>query len=73
MSAFFAIPSAGATFFFSAWIMMIFWGIVAERAGIGTLSYVDSMIATIGLWLAVAPLIAAVARRSRSMFLWRHR
>ena len=68
MFAILAIPSAGGMFFFSAWIVMIFWGIMADRAAVSTLSYVDSMIVTIALWIAVAPLIAAVGRRSGRFF-----
>lgn len=61
---FFAIPAAGGSFFFSAWLTMIFAGIVPGYFGVDrTLSYVESMIATIGLWLIVAPLVGAVGRR----------
>ena len=61
-----AIPSAGASFFFSAWIVMIFWGIVADDVGVETVSYKTAMVITVALWIAVAPLMAVIARRSAS-------
>ena len=64
LRGFFTIPAAGASFFPSAWLMMIFAGIVPGYFGVErTLNYVESMIATIALWLVVAPLLGAVARR----------
>jgi hypothetical protein len=39
---------------------MIFAGITATDLGIKPFGYVTSMIATIGLWLVVAPAIGAV-------------
>ena len=68
---FFAIPATGATFFLSSWLTMIFAGIVPAYFGVvQTLSYVESMIATIGLWLVVAPLVGTVARRGWRMRGW---
>ena len=60
---FMAIPTAGLGFFFSAWLTMIFWGIVGSWVNVKTLGYVDSMVVTIGIWLVVAPLAAAMVRR----------
>ena len=60
--AIFAIPSAGLSFFFSAWIFMIFWGIMADDVWVGTISYIGAMLVTIVLWMAMAPLIAAMGR-----------
>ncbi len=60
--AFMAIPAAGGGFFVSAWILMIFTGIVATDLGITPISYVTSMVATVGLWLAIAPVVGAIAR-----------
>ncbi|MBI3742667.1 MAG: hypothetical protein HY261_00060 [Chloroflexi bacterium] len=66
------IPKAGAVFFFSSWIVMIFWGIVAPDVGVKTISYVKAMVVTIGLWLAVVPLIgAAVASKRKRHGVWR--
>ena len=61
MRAFFSIPSAGAGFFFSSWLTMIFWGILAPDLGLVTISYVKAMVVTIAVWLVVAPLAGAVA------------
>lgn len=60
-----AIPAAGAGFFFSAWLAMMFWGIVAPKLDVETIGYVTAMLVTIGLWLVLAPLIAASVRRTK--------
>ena len=65
MKAFFAIPTAGGGFFFSAWLTMIFWGIIAPDLGLATLGYIKSMLVTIAMWLAVAPLAGAVAGKKQ--------
>jgi len=57
-----AIPAAGVLFFFSSWLTMIFWGIVAPKLGVPTISYTTAMLVTIALWLVIAPLAAAAAR-----------
>jgi hypothetical protein len=57
-----AIPAAGMLFFFSAWLTMVFWGIVAPKLGVPTISYTTAMLVTIALWLVLAPLAAAAAR-----------
>jgi hypothetical protein len=62
MSAFFRLLAAGPMFFVSAWLLMIFAGIVAGDVGIEPFGYVTSMVVTIGLWLTVAPAIGAVAQ-----------
>jgi len=64
-TGFVAIPSAGIGFFASAWLMMIFWGIVAPGFGIKTIGYPTAMLVTIGIWLVVAPFIAAAVKRSK--------
>jgi hypothetical protein len=61
MGAFFRLPAAGLMFFVSAWLLMIFAGIVASDVGIWPFGYGTSMVATIGLWLVVAPAARAVA------------
>jgi hypothetical protein len=61
--SFFAIPAAGAGFFLSAWILMMFVGILADDLGIRPIGYVTSMVVTIGLWLVIAPVVGAIARR----------
>jgi len=62
MGAFFRLLAAGPLFFVSAWILMIFAGIVDTDVGIRPFGYVTSMVVTIGLWLTLAPAIGAVAR-----------
>ena len=62
MNAFFRLVAAGPLFFISAWLLMIFAGIVAADTGIYPFGYLTSMVVTIGLWLAVAPAIGAVGR-----------
>ena len=57
--------AAGPVFFLAAWFLMLFGGIVASDVGIKPFGYVTSMVATIGLWLAVAPAIGAVSRVSK--------
>ena len=62
MGAFFRLLAAGPLFFVSAWILMIFAGIVDTDVGIRPFGYVTSMVVTIGLWLTLAPAIGAVGR-----------
>lgn len=59
---FFKVVSAGPMFFVSAWVLMIFAGVVRSDVGIHPFGYVTSMVVTIGLWLTMAPAIGAVAR-----------
>ncbi|HET9730873.1 MAG TPA: hypothetical protein VFR41_15685 [Acidimicrobiia bacterium] len=66
MSSFFSLPAGGAGFFLSAWLLMIFAGIVHTDVGIKAFGYGTSMVATIGLWLVIAPAAGAIAgTRSR--------
>jgi hypothetical protein len=62
VSAFFRLAAAGPLFFVSAWLLMIFAGIVASDVGIRPFGYLTSMVVTIGLWLTLAPAIGAVGR-----------
>jgi hypothetical protein len=63
MGAFFRLIAAGPMFFVSAWLLMIFAGIVSADTGIRPFGYVTSLVVTIGLWLTLAPAIGAVGRR----------
>ena len=65
MGDFFGIMAAGPFFFVSAWVLMIFAGIVGTDVGVRPFGYVTSMIVTIALWLTVAPAIGAIARAGR--------
>jgi hypothetical protein len=60
VSGFFRLPAAGAMFFVSAWLLMLFAGGLAGDTGIKAFGYLTSMVCTIGLWLVVAPAISAV-------------
>ena len=65
MGDFFGIVAAGPFFFVSAWLLMLFAGIVSADVGIQPFGYVTSMVVTIALWLAVAPAVGAIARAGR--------
>ena len=60
-----AIPTAVAGFFLSAWILMMFWGIIAPDFGVKTIGYPMAMLITIGIWLVIAPLSAAIAKKGK--------
>jgi hypothetical protein len=62
MGSFFGLLAAGPAFFLSAWLLMIFAGIVDRDVGIRPFGYGTAMVVTIGLWLVLAPAIGAVAR-----------
>jgi predicted membrane protein len=49
------------TFFFSAWLAMVFWGMVAPDVGVATIGYPKAMLITIGLWLVLFPLAKSTA------------
>ena len=66
MGAFFRLIAAGPMFFVSAWLLMIFAGIVSSDVGIRPFGYLTSMVVTIGLWLTLAPAIGAVGRAPRT-------
>ncbi len=66
MTAFAKLLAAGPMFFVSAWLLMIFAGIVSTDLGIKPFGYLTSMVVTIGLWLTLAPAIGAVAQRPGS-------
>ena len=59
---YFRIMAAIPGFFLSSFFLMLLWGVIAPDFDIDTISYVKSMLVTITLWLAVAPL-AAVGRK----------
>ena len=61
MTGYFKILAAIPGFFLSSFFLMLLWGAIAPDFDIADSSYVKSMLITITLWLAVAPL-AAVGR-----------
>ena len=56
-----AIPG----FFLSSFFLMILWGVIAPDLNIQTVGYVQAMLITFIIWLAVAPLAAAAGRRKK--------
>lgn len=64
MDSFFKLAAAGPAFFLSAWLLMILGGTIAADIGIRPFAYTTAMVATIALWLAVAPAIGAVSKSS---------
>ncbi len=65
MGSFFGLLAAGPAFFLSAWILMLFAGIVSRDVGVHAFGYLSAMVATIGLWLVLAPAIGAIARATK--------
>ena len=61
MSSFFRLVAAGPFFFVSAWLLMIFAGIVATDVGIRPFGYLTAMVVTVALWLTLAPAVGAIA------------
>ena len=59
-----SLPAAGA-FFFSAWLVMVFWGMLAPDLGIPKIGYPRALLVTIALWLAVFPLVGVLGFRNR--------
>ena len=62
MDTFFKLIAAGPLFFVSAWLLMIFAGIVGAEVGIHPFGYLTAMVVTVALWLTLAPAIGAVGR-----------
>ena len=59
---YFRILAAIPGFFLSSFFVMLLWGAISPDFGIDSITYVESMLVTITLWLGVAPL-AAVGRK----------
>ena len=64
MSDFVKVIAAGPMFFASAWVLMIFAGIVYQDVGIHPFGYVTPVLLTTGLGGMLAPAIGAVAGRT---------
>jgi hypothetical protein len=62
VDTFFKLVAAGPLFFVSAWLLMLFAGVVSTDVGIRPFGYVTSMVVTIALWLTLAPAIGAIGR-----------
>jgi ABC-type sugar transport system permease subunit len=56
---YFRILAAIPGFFLSSFLLMLIWGwLITPEFGLATISYVQSMLITVTLWIAVAPLAA---------------
>ena len=62
---YFTILAAVPGFFLSSFFFMLLWDVISPRIGLVDINYVTSMLITITLWIAVAPLAAAAARRNK--------
>jgi len=60
---YFTILAAIPGFFLSSLLLMLLWGVIAPKIGVADINYVTAMLITITLWLAIAPLAAAAARK----------
>ena len=60
-----AIPTAVGGFFFSSFLAMLFWGIIAPWFEVRTIGYPEAMVITIALWLVVVPIAAAVRKKAK--------
>ena len=64
---YFTMLAAIPGFFLSSLFFMLLWGVIAPKLGWQDIDYPMAMLITITLWIAVAPLAAAAARK-RSWF-----
>ena len=62
---YFTILAAIPGFFLSSFFFMLLWDVISPRIGLVDINYVTSMLITITLWIAVAPLAAAAGRRKK--------
>jgi hypothetical protein len=60
---YFRILAAIPGFFISSLILWALWGVIAPKVELVDISYATSMLITITLWLAVAPLAAVGGRK----------
>lgn len=67
MGSMLRLVAAGPMFFFSAWLLMIFIGVVAADLGVRPIGYLTAMVVTVAMWLVLAPAVSAIAgtRRDR--------
>ena len=62
---YFRILAAVPGFFLSSFFLMLLWGAISPEFGIASITYVKSMLITVTLWLAVAPLAAVGSKRRK--------
>lgn len=65
MAGYFSILAAIPGFFLSSFFVMLLSRVIGPRIGLAAVDYPTAMLVTITLWLAVAPLAAAAARRKK--------
>ena len=53
-------------YFFSAWVGMIFWGMVAADVGFSTISYNSALLGLVAVWLVIIPVPILL----KTMFTW---
>lgn len=63
---YFSMLGAIPGFFLSSLFVMLLWGPISTKLGVNDIGYVDAMLITITLWIAVAPLVA-VGRGKKKM------
>ena len=57
----FAIPGAGLSIFFSAWVLMLYGGILNDELGTTPFSYGTALLTTIVLWVVIGTDNGAIA------------
>jgi hypothetical protein len=62
---YFTMLAAIPGFFLSSLFFMLLWGVIAPKIGLVSIDYPMSMLITITIWIAVAPLAAAAARKRK--------
>ena len=60
---YFTMLAAIPGFFLSSLFFMFLWGVIAPKIGVADINYVTSMLITVTIWIAVAPLAAAAGRK----------
>jgi len=63
MSGYFAMLTAVPGFFLSSFFLMLLSRVIAPHFALSAVGYPMSMLITITLWIAVAPLAAAARKR----------
>ena len=62
---YFTMLAAIPGFFLSSLFFMLLWDVIAPKIGVADINYVTSMLITVTIWIAVAPLAAAAGRKKR--------
>lgn len=60
---YFTMLAAIPGFFLSSFLFMLLWGVIAPKIGLTGIDYPLSMLITVTLWIAVAPLAAAASKK----------